>query len=71
MQAKKNALVLSSEYNKILSDLKGTGLEQIINASELYQIKCAECHQFDKKLVGPPHFEVLRKYDGKVYQLIS
>lgn len=66
-----NALILSSEYNKILAELKGAGTEEAINAAEIYQVKCSACHQFDKKLVGPAHFDVLPKYDGKLNQLSS
>ncbi len=66
-----NALVLSAEYEKILAELKGTGAEVTINAAEIYQVKCAACHQFDKKLVGPAHLEVLPKYEGKLNQLVS
>jgi cytochrome c len=66
-----NALILSAEYNKILAELKGSGTEVAINAAEIYQVKCAACHQFDKKLVGPAHLDVLPKYDGKINQLVA
>lgn len=35
-----------------------------INAEEIYNLKCASCHKFDQKLVGPPHKEVIPKYKG-------
>ncbi|MCX7612217.1 MAG: hypothetical protein N2043_11580 [Ignavibacterium sp.] len=66
-----NALVLSAEYDKILAELKGAGKETVINPAEIYQVKCAACHQFDKKLVGPAHLEVLPKYEGKLNQLVA
>lgn len=68
---KSNSLILSAEYNKILAELKGRGAEVAINAAEIYQVKCAACHQFDKKLVGPAHIDVLPKYEGKLNQLVS
>lgn len=66
-----NAIILSNEYNKILAELKGTDKENVINAAEIYQVKCAACHQFDKKLVGPAHLDVLPKYEGKQNQLVA
>jgi cytochrome c len=66
-----NALVLSAEYNKILAELKGADKANVVNASEIYQVKCAACHQFDKKLVGPAHLDVLPKYEGKLNQLVA
>jgi len=62
---------LSAEFDKYLSDLKGEGKTVSINAAELYQVKCASCHKWDQKLVGPPHLEVLPKYVGKEAQLIA
>jgi cytochrome c len=32
----------------------------------LYEAKCTACHEFDKKLVGPPHREVIPKYKGNI-----
>jgi cytochrome c len=66
-----NSLVLASEYQKILSELKGAGPEVKINPAEIYQVKCAACHQFEQKLVGPAHIEVLPKYEGKLNQLVA
>ena len=62
---------LSAEFDKYLADLKGEGKTVSINAAELYQVKCASCHKWDEKLVGPPHMQVLPKYVGKEQQLIS
>ncbi len=66
-----NAVILSAEYDKILAELKGSGAGVAINPVEIYQVQCAACHQFDKKLVGPAHMDVLPKYEGKLSQLAS
>lgn len=62
---------LSAEFDKYIAELKGDGKSVEINAAELYQIKCASCHKWDQKLVGPPHLEVLPKYVGKEAQLVA
>ena len=68
---KSHSLVLSTEYDKVLAELKGEGKEVALNGAELYSIRCASCHKFDQKLVGPAHFDVLPKYVGKEAQLIA
>lgn len=69
---KKHSAVLSNEFDQFLASLKGTeaGVEQL-SGKEIYQVRCASCHQFDRKLVGPPHDEVLPKYEGKKEQLVA
>ena len=62
---------LSAEFDKYFAELKGEGKTVTINAAELYQVKCASCHKWDQKLVGPPHLEVLPKYVGKEAQLVA
>lgn len=62
---------LSAEFDKYFAELKGEGKTVTINAAELYEIKCASCHKWDQKLVGPPHLEVLPKYVGKEAQLVA
>ncbi|HPN38028.1 MAG TPA: c-type cytochrome [Melioribacteraceae bacterium] len=41
----------------------------IINGEDIYKGKCVACHAFDKKIVGPPYNEVLKKYEGKIDDL--
>jgi cytochrome c len=60
---------LGAEFDKYFAELKGEGKTVEINAAEIYQVKCASCHKWDQKLVGPPHLEVLPKYVGKEAQL--
>jgi cytochrome c len=66
-----HSAMLSAEYDKYLAELKGEGKTITINAAEIYQVKCASCHKWDQKLVGPAHLEVLPKYVGKEAQLIA
>lgn len=68
---KSHSLVLSAEYDKILTELKGEGTVADITGKEIYDVRCASCHKFDQKLVGPAHFEVLPKYVGKEAQLVA
>uniref|UniRef100_A0A7V2ZK83 Cytochrome c domain-containing protein n=1 Tax=Ignavibacterium album TaxID=591197 RepID=A0A7V2ZK83_9BACT len=68
---KYHSVVLSTEYDKILAELKGEGKGETINAAELYAVRCGACHKFDQKLVGPAHFDVLPKYVGKEAQLVA
>ncbi len=68
---KSHSLVLSTEYDKILAELKGEGTVVAFNGKELYDVRCASCHKFDQKLVGPAHFDVLPKYVGKEAQLVA
>jgi cytochrome c len=68
---KSHSLILSTEYDKILAELKGEGTVAVLNGKELYDVRCGSCHKFEQKLVGPPHFEVLPKYVGKQAQLVA
>lgn len=68
---KYHSVILSTEFEKILAELKGEGKGETINAAELYQVRCGACHKFDQKLVGPAHFDVLPKYVGKEAQLVA
>jgi cytochrome c len=67
----KHSLVLSTEYNRILAELKGEGTVAVLSGKEIYDVRCASCHKFDQKLVGPAHNDVLPKYVGKDAQLVA
>jgi len=66
-----HSAMLSAEFDKYLAELKGEGKVVTINAAEIYQVKCASCHKWDQKLVGPAHKDVIPKYAGKESQLIA
>jgi cytochrome c len=66
-----HSAVLSAEFDKYLAELKGEGKVVSINAKDIYEVKCASCHKWDQKLVGPAHMDVIPKYIGKESQLIA
>ncbi len=66
-----HSLVLSTDYDRMLAELKGEGTAAVLNGKEIYDVRCASCHKFDQKFVGPAHFDVLPKYEGKEVQLIA
>lgn len=70
---KLHSAVLSSDFDKYLSELKGEGTVAVKARSgeEIFQIVCSSCHKFDEKLVGPPYNKVLTKYEGNMDQLVA
>jgi cytochrome c len=70
-ETKVQSAVLNAGFEKYISELRGENKAPEINAAEIYQVKCASCHKWEEKLVGPPHLEVLPKYVGKEQQLIA
>ncbi len=68
---KVQSAVLAVEYDELLAELKGEDVAIELNGEEIYKVRCASCHRFDIKLVGPPHNEVVPKYFGKEKELIA
>ncbi|MEW6506223.1 MAG: c-type cytochrome [Bacteroidota bacterium] len=70
---KKQFAILEANYEAYQKKVKEEfGLvTEVINGAEIYNGKCIACHQFDRRLVGPPYNEVLPKYEGKQEQLIQ
>ncbi|MDP2303593.1 MAG: c-type cytochrome [Ignavibacteria bacterium] len=69
---KKHSVVLTADFEKSLKELKtSAGGIGAISGADIYATKCAACHQFDKKLVGPAHKDVLVKYEGNVDKLVQ
>ena len=68
---KNHSLILSTEYDKILAELKGEGTVAVLSGKEIYDVRCASCHKFDQKLVGPAHNDVLPKYVGNEPKLVA
>jgi cytochrome c len=66
-----HSLVLSKQFDEILSELRGTGGIEEISGKELYDVRCASCHRFDQVLVGPAHKDVLPKYVDNEAQLVA
>lgn len=71
--AKEQILILATDYDEheqALLEKMGKAVSTV-NGEEIYQAKCSACHQFDVKLVGPPHKEVLMKYQGKEEEMVK
>jgi len=68
---KVQSAILAVEYDELLAELKGEDVAVEINGEEIYKVRCASCHKFDRKLVGPPHNEVVPKYFGKEEMLLA
>jgi cytochrome c len=68
---KVQSAILAVEYDELLAELKGEDVAVEINGEEIYKVRCASCHKFDRKLVGPPHNEVVPKYFGKEELLLA
>jgi len=70
---KKHFVVLASEYEEYQKEVQEEFglLVETINGADIFNGKCVACHQFDKKLVGPPYNETLPKYEGKKEALVQ
>lgn len=44
---------------------------EVISGADIYNGRCIACHQFDKKVVGPPYNETLPKYEGDADKLAN
>lgn len=64
---------LSNEYDNYEKNLKESAglINVVINGADIYNGKCIACHQFDRKVVGPPYNTVIPKYEGKKDQLVK
>ncbi|MEO8232867.1 MAG: c-type cytochrome [Ignavibacteriota bacterium] len=67
----KHSLMLGTQYNTILADLKGENKVAEISGKDIYDVRCASCHKFDQKVVGPAYFDVLPKYAGNESKLVA
>ena len=44
---------------------------ETISGEEIFTGRCAACHSFDQKIVGPPYKETLVKYEGNIEGLAA
>lgn len=58
-------------YHEQQLALAGRKVEVAVNGEEIYKSKCVACHQFETKLVGPPHKEVLKKYANRKDDMVK
>jgi cytochrome c551/c552 len=70
--SQKQILVLSQSYDKMIAGLKEkTGKAPAINGQEIFESRCAACHRFEMKLVGPAYKDVLPNYENKKGELVA
>ncbi len=79
----KHTLQISAQYTSIptetnaentteeLSSSETAGTKDALKGKDIYDLKCASCHKFDQKFVGPAHFDVLPKYAGDEAKLVA
>lgn len=58
-------------YHEQILASAGRNIAQEVNGEEIYKAKCVACHQFDTRLVGPPHKEVLKKYENRKEDMVK
>jgi cytochrome c len=63
--------MLDKQFQIFLADLRGPGAESVVSGEEIFQVRCASCHSFDVKMVGPAYNDVLQKYENNMNGLIS
>ena len=53
------------EHKNALMEKLGFGVE-VISGEDIFKGRCAACHSFERKIVGPPYIETLVKYEGNL-----
>jgi cytochrome c len=59
------SLVATQEAKYVVAALEPAAVQK------LYEERCATCHAYDRKVVGPPHKDVLPKYSGDPARLAA
>lgn len=64
---------LSANYEEYRAKLnEELGIEAVtVSGEDIFNGRCAACHKFDTRLVGPPYNSVLGKYVGKENELVK
>lgn len=73
VSSKKQFALLAADYVTYETGIKeklGIGLPAV-NGADIYNGRCIACHNFDKKVVGPPYNQTMPKYEGKKDQLVK
>ena len=72
ISSRKQILVLSQSYNKMVEEIKEEKVKAPkISGEEIYENICSACHRFDKVLVGPAYDDVLPQFENKREELVS
>ena len=63
---KMQTAILVKEYDSYEKKIQEEmGVSTPISGADIYNGRCIACHNFDKKVVGPPYNSTLPKYEGK------
>ncbi len=70
---KKQYAIIAANYEQYQKEMnEKLGLAVIeVSGADIFNGKCIACHQYDRKLVGPPYNETLPKYEGKMDDLVK
>jgi len=64
--------ILAKQYDAYQAKLREElGIAAPISGADIYNGRCIACHNFDKKIVGPPYNSTLPKYEGKKDLLVK
>jgi len=73
VSTKKQFAILAANYETYqakINEQLGIGLAPI-SGEDIFNGRCIACHQFDKKIVGPPYNQTMPKYEGKKDLLVK
>ncbi len=73
VSTKKQFAILAANYDAYqakINEQLGIG-GAVINGADIYNGRCIACHNFDKKIVGPPYNSTMPKYEGKKDLLVK
>jgi cytochrome c len=69
---KMQTAILVKEYDSYEKKIQEEmGVSAPISGLDIYNGRCIACHNFDKKVVGPPYNSTLPKYEGKKDLLVK
>ncbi len=66
---KPHTLVVNAKADEKLKEMQPKKQVVEISGEEIYKSRCAACHKFETKLVGPPYQETLPKYGDDIKKL--
>ncbi|MGO9481757.1 MAG: c-type cytochrome [Candidatus Kryptoniota bacterium] len=61
--------LLATRYETMLASLSPKAPPPVRSGEDIYSAICSACHRFDVKLVGPPYFQTLPHFVGKMDSL--
>lgn len=68
---KEHSLLLATNYDALIQAETTAEGAEVLSGADIFNLRCAACHKFDQKMVGPPYNETLPKYEGDIKGLIK